>query len=120
MMQHPVGQGGLFSGKIHGHENGFTWVYDCGSNQIEALHREIVFVSRERELDVLFISHLDSDHVNGVDRLLSNVKVTEVVLPYLDSFLMLALVARELDAGSITGTFIDMISDVGAWFRGRG
>lgn len=81
LIQHPVGQGGLMSGLLELPDRTIHWVYDCGSNQAEPRDREIAIVEGHGNLDVLFLSHLDSDHVNGIDRLLMSVKVQEVVLP---------------------------------------
>jgi hypothetical protein len=35
--------------------------------------------------DILFLSHLDSDHVNKIDRLMGTSPAKIIVLPYLDS-----------------------------------
>ena len=45
LTQHAVGQGGLMSGLIEIDGGSFHWVYDCGSNQLDALKREIGIVS---------------------------------------------------------------------------
>jgi glyoxylase-like metal-dependent hydrolase (beta-lactamase superfamily II) len=78
MVQHAVGQGGLFSGEVTTQGKPRRWVYDCGSNQHDAPVREIKTVAAGGDLDLLFLSHLDSDHVGGVDQLLTQVKVREV------------------------------------------
>lgn len=96
------------------------WVYDCGSNQADALQREIGSIARGGEIDLLFLSHLDSDHVNGVDLLLSQVKVHEVVLPYLDEETLVAIIARDAARGALTGVFVEAVSDLAGWFGSRG
>ena len=82
MNQHPVGQGGFFTGSLDVGATPFRWAYDCGSNQLDPLVQEIASVAAQGDLDVLFLSHLDSDHVSGIDVLLSQCRVGEVVLPY--------------------------------------
>jgi hypothetical protein len=120
MVQHAVGQGGLFSGELTTQGKPLRWVYDCGSNQRAALRREIKTVAGGGEIDMLFLSHLDSDHVGGVDELLGQVKVREVVLPYLNDRILLAIMARDASGGALSGTFIEATNDLATWFGSRG
>jgi len=120
MVQHAVGQGGLFGGELTTQGKPLRWVYDCGSNQRDALRREIKTVAGGGEIDMLFLSHLDSDHVSGVDELLGQVKVREVVLPYLNERILLATMARDASSGALSGTFIEATNDLAAWFGSRG
>lgn len=120
LKQHPVGQGGMMSGLLETPRDRFHWVYDCGSNQIEALNREIRNVAAQGPVDVLFLSHLDKDHVHGVETLLEATKVREVVLPYLDNVDRLLAVAYGAASGSLTGSYMAMLNDPLAWFRERG
>jgi Cft2 family RNA processing exonuclease len=74
---HPVGQGAFYSGKItskHNRDHSFKMVCDCGSLS-KSLHLKKSIAdfkwnpkhpSSRFNLDVLFLSHLDDDHVNGV------------------------------------------------------
>lgn len=96
------------------------WVYDCGSNQVEALDRSITNVASKGKVDLLFISHLDKDHVHGVDTLLGETKVTEVVLPYLDTAAKLLVAARAAANGGLTVTLASLIDDPVSWFSSRG
>lgn len=98
----------------------FHWVYDCGSNQKDALTREIVKVAAYGEIDCLLLSHLDSDHVNGIDQLLGNVRVREVVLPYLNNVDRFLLAARDAASGALSGTSVAMLADIPGWFGARG
>jgi hypothetical protein len=120
MVQHAVGQGGLFSGKLTMQGKSLCWAYDCGSNQRDALRREIKTVADGGDIDMLFLSHLDSDHVGGIDELLGQVKVREVVLPYLNEQFVLATMARDASSGALSGTFIEATNDLSAWFGSRG
>ncbi len=66
----------------------FTYVFDCGSKPKAApLQKEIdYFFAHEtpsKELDLLIISHLDYDHVSGLDSLLKKTRARTVILPYL-------------------------------------
>lgn len=120
MTQRAVGQGGLFSGELSAGAKPLRWVYDCGSNQPDALQREIAAVSQGGDIDLLFLSHFDSDHAGGVDRLLSQAVVREVVLPYLDEATLIITIARDVARGALTGAFVDAASDLAEWFGSRG
>jgi hypothetical protein len=95
---HNVGQGLFYSGKI----NNFNFIYDCGSdnkNQIES----VVGNYKRNELQgdhigLLVLSHLHSDHINGLNSLLDDsircqTAIDTVMLPYLEPIdrLMVAL-----------------------------
>jgi len=89
---HPVGQGLFCVGELRRvlpatkNESCLVWVHDCGSDNILERNREIdlarkTLISRN-QIDLLILSHLDRDHVDGLDRLLNGVTVKKVVLPY--------------------------------------
>lgn len=120
LTQHPVGQGGMMSGLLQVPGGQFHWVYDCGSNQTDALDRELEVIIARGGVDYLFISHLDKDHVDGIDRLLPRTPVKEIVLPYLDATDRLIAVAHAVSTGSLTGNFLTFMSDPEAWFGARG
>lgn len=88
-----AGQGSFYGGRICqcDIEQVFTVVYDCGTNPFiagnsQSLNNEIThFKSQDKniEIDLLFISHLDYDHVSGLKRLLKEFKVKNIILPYI-------------------------------------
>jgi len=56
-----------------------AYVYDCGSEHPGAFAKALK-VYREtiaERLEILFVSHLHADHINGLDRLLGN-KVPDI------------------------------------------
>ncbi len=122
--QHTVGQGFFHSGYLRIGSGEFSYVYDCGSENTDTLAREInEFANRRHKrpgLNVLFISHFDSDHVNGLDRLLSLVKTKTVVAPYLEPCERLLLVADAADSGSVDGTLVQFAADPVRWLGDRG
>lgn len=120
MIQHPVGQGGMFSGQLQAGNTTLRWVYDCGSNQQDRLSEEILSVADRGAIDLMFLSHLDSDHVNGVDRLLAATTVEEVVLPYLNAVDYAVAVIQDIEAGTLSGTFLEFVADPVKWLIGRG
>jgi hypothetical protein len=90
---HPVGHGAFFTEQFfekRSRENVFNVVYDCGiiyQSRIK-LNEEIdnTFLSSNRpHVDFLFISHLDEDHVNGIQYMVRKGLVddlTTFVLPF--------------------------------------
>jgi beta-lactamase superfamily II metal-dependent hydrolase len=82
---HPVGQGAFYTERhiLDGEE--FNIVYDCGSDSIKVLKKEIESTfCKNQEIDVLFISHFHNDHVNGIDFIKDHCKIKRVVMPFVD------------------------------------
>lgn len=90
---HPVGQGAYYTEQfLRGGRPVFTMAYDCGSTSLTS--KELARVVRNSlakgtKVDAVFISHFDSDHVNGLPDLLLAFPVKQLFLPFLsDSFEM--------------------------------
>lgn len=94
-----AGQGLFYGGRIWDQETKrvYTVVYDCGTypfitGSTQSLNNEINFFKYWQpyslpindEIELLFISHLDYDHVSGLKRLLQEFKVKNIILPYID------------------------------------
>src|SRR4051812_31458187 len=87
---HPVGQGLFYSCNISRQEQvTFRMVFDCGSKtagagqEEVALYRDQDFLDKKK-LDLLVISHFDSDHVNHIGRLLKDeIKIKRLVMPFI-------------------------------------
>lgn len=79
---HPVGQGGFYSER----HNNFNIVYDCGAIPVSDAKSVVqAAFSKIEDIDVLFISHFDYDHVSAISTLQKNVRnIKQVVLPLLD------------------------------------
>ncbi|MBR1881654.1 MAG: hypothetical protein IJ808_01350 [Muribaculaceae bacterium] len=72
---HPVGQGAFFSEKFRDDSGKliFCAVYDCGNKDQPHLKKVIDSVFEDDDhIDLLFISHFDSDHISGIDYLMQN------------------------------------------------
>ena len=119
LTQHAVGQGGLWSGEISADGEPIRWIYDCGSNQLDSLMREIKSFG-SKKIDLFFLSHLDNDHVNGIDVLLCNCLIEEVILPYLEPANLLLILGTELAAGRLTEAFRSFIATPVVWLQARG
>ena len=96
-----------------------TFVYDCGSNQQQALRDSIEGIGFD-QVDILFLSHLDSDHVSGVDYLLANRRVETVVIPGLDMVESVVAACRSAGGAGITTDLASFLADPVMWFGDRG
>ncbi len=79
---HPIGQGAFYSER---HDK-YNIVYDCGNWKDTKLADKVVkqAFSEDDEIEVLFISHFDFDHVSKISTLKNHVKkINNVVLPLL-------------------------------------
>ncbi|MDR1187193.1 MAG: MBL fold metallo-hydrolase [Bifidobacteriaceae bacterium] len=81
--QWAVGQGFFHSGVVEVGDSNVLYVFDCGSLNPVERRREIdeFRARRAQKIDLLFLSHFDADHVNGVRDLLIDVDVDTVVIP---------------------------------------
>jgi len=123
-MQHPVGQGGMHSTKVALDGGTPFWaIYDCGAHPKAQLLGEIDRIAaaiESKRLDLLTLSHLDSDHVNGVSELLAQLDVDTVVLPYLEPWERLVLAAEACSRGELTNSYLEMIRFPARWLAERG
>lgn len=115
-----VGQA-LFAIEKH---NGQTIVYDCGGESQIIVATILPYVLEAGSIiDILFISHYDYDHINGVQYLLRHCDVRHIVLPMVDEpFKLLALKNTPfssfaynfiLNASRAVAEFIQNIRDLG-------
>lgn len=121
--QLPVGQGGFHAGSVSFDGPPFTYVYDCGSERKKTVGREIenyVNCNDYAKLDILFLSHLDADHVNGIDQLLTLRRTETVVLPYLSPACRFYLIAKADSDGSMSGESLSLLCDPTRWLADRG
>ena len=102
--QHAVGQGFFHSAELLEEGNlRLRYVYDCGamtknprSNRVKSYLQDVGARSR---LDLLFISHIHADHLNGLPQLLdakTGLDVDTIVLPYFDIIERLIGYARDV------------------------
>lgn len=113
-MLEPVGHGGFYRERISNirpEEGGFWFagkeiniIYDCGSTNPKKLTEKIGQLPVE-EIDVLFLSHFDTDHVNGVAELAARCRIHHVVMPDIRSYRALYLaeciVQRRVEAATV-------------------
>ncbi len=124
---HNVGQGLFYSGILNKKDSKshatFSFVYDCGTDSSMAfLKNEIdsfkqLLPTDEKKLDLLVISHLHDDHVNGLEYLLKGIKVDTVVMPYINDVLKsLPLVESSANSDFLRTFYLDPVN----WFSLRG
>ena len=126
-IQYPVGQGCFHAGLIQwaADESGavadYRYIYDCGSTNLRALRGEVeTYRAATSSVDALFVSHLDADHVNGLDHLLSAVSVNTVYIPYVDQETsILDLIEADLE-GAVSASLIEAKIAPRSWFGSRG
>ncbi|KYH32684.1 hypothetical protein [Neomoorella mulderi] len=106
---HNVGQGLFYTGQIED----FLFVYDCGSRSLTSVVRAIdrwfsMYSSSKSTIDVLVISHLDNDHVSGLDYLLGRMSAKLVIMPYVSHFERMLLALR---ATRVPDWYVSFIKD---------
>lgn len=86
-----VGQGLFYTGNLGNGQ--YNFVYDCGTSSLDKyldcqIKDFLHFVQNEsHQIDFVMISHLHSDHINGLYRLLTGgVNVKDLYLPYLGDY----------------------------------
>jgi hypothetical protein len=126
----PVGQGLFTSGEIdvaprsHPNSARLNYVYDCGARRYRdgsSLDAAVAaYTSKVDKIEALFISHLDEDHVVGLDQLLGTVTAETVYLPYVDEAAPILDVLDAAERGEASASLIQAQLDPGAWFGQRG
>lgn len=87
---HPVGQGAFYTERIIDDSHTFNIVYDCGAGASgkpdNRLKKEISsYYTKDDVIDLLFISHFDNDHINGVNELKATTKgIRNIVVPLVE------------------------------------
>lgn len=120
---HNVGQGLFYSGILNKKDTKshaiFSFVYDCGTDSSMAFLKseidsfKLLLPAKEKKLDLLVISHLHDDHVNGLEYLLKDIKVDTVVMPYIDDGLKsLPLVESSANSDFLRTFYVDPVN----WF----
>ena len=103
----PVGQGAFYTEQFSKDDGEvFNMVYDCGSDSLDIQSLSNVIKKsfpRESIIDAVFISHFDSDHVNGLPELMRNFKVKKIFLPLITGAAEIAYWRFKSNVDSVTG-----------------
>lgn len=108
---HPVGQGAFYSEVFKVNEVvKFVVVYDCGTESNKKSFKKVISAFKailpdnHKIIDILFLSHLHKDHINGLDELMSGVTVKKTVIPLLPAdIVVLTRVKNALEERSASG-----------------
>lgn len=97
----PVGQGGFYTENFFFENKELLIVYDCGSEAKKKLTVAIQSALPDnRDIDILFISHFDSDHVNGIKELAKHHRIHKVVMPQIDGLEWLYFISNAVVKGN--------------------
>lgn len=119
--QIPVGQGCFSYGRVQsGASHSFLYVHDCGGRQDLVKKGVTKYLGPLEEIDALYISHFDDDHVSGLEYLLFGRKVRHAFVPALDLNAKLHLLTLAFANGVITPGLQQFIWDTSAWLIERG
>lgn len=80
----PVGQGAFYLEQFPTNGKPINIIYDCGSEtDVKFVKRQIDFnFDKGEAIEIIFISHMHTDHINGLEYLLQHCKVKNIVMPY--------------------------------------
>ena len=111
---HNIGQGAFYT-EIFEDKNKLCSIYDCGSTAKKSINCAIdCFSSEIKSIDILFISHFHSDHINGIEHLLKCCAVKKMILPLLtEESIAISLVAHLLRGGAIGSWTYNFIESQG-------
>ena len=98
---HPVGHGAFYTERFYDDHNvcKFTAVYDCGGGPVGGIKKYITNYVRDDSnlnengrIDILFVSHFHSDHIEGIPHLLDY--CDKIAFPVLTPNIMLEAVVH--------------------------
>ena len=125
--QYPIGQGSFHAGHLEWtvesspRSEKFHYVYDCGTSDGSTALQNAILACRSEtsHIDALFVSHLDADHVNGLDRLLGLISVHTVYIPYVSAVApVLEIIETDVE-GAGSASLIEALMDPVSWFGRR-
>lgn len=106
----PVGQGAFYVEKF---ENKKNIIYDCGSmdnkNKISNLIENCF--ERNEIIEAIFISHLDEDHMNGVEELLKKCEVKRICFPLITEEMKLILKIKIMIEEAIGSSYSEFVKE---------
>lgn len=121
---HPIGQGAFYSEQFKEKDKKIAnIVYDCGCGLDEKISDEGINVihtafNKTDVIDVLFISHFDQDHVNGIEALKNRVaQIKHVVMPLLsDEEKQIYILIYNIFTKKDVSHLINLITDPSSYF----
>ncbi len=87
----PVGHGAFYTEVLHTPRGPISVVYDCGgkdtqiiTDNVNHLLSRLPKANGRPVVDMVFISHFHKDHINGLQYLLKNADVKNLIIPQID------------------------------------
>lgn len=122
---HPSGHGAFFTERFFLKDRAdFIVVYDCGSSdkypkEQELLEKEVKeFFNAGDIINILFISHFDGDHVNGIKHLMPYLSSqTKLVMPFSYEYFYLPKSSPILEYMSMVMGIADDLSVKSSWVK---
>lgn len=88
--------------------NGHNFVYDCGGQKMSLVENAIKKAFKKGdEIEAVFISHYDADHINGIFFLLNHCNVKRLILPMMTNAIKLILLILQNYKGGLDEFIID-------------
>ena len=125
----PVGQGAFYLEQFACESGTVNVVYDCGSStDLSIVEAEIRSnFKKDEEIAAVFISHFDSDHINGLPYLLQYCKVNHLFFPVITEENRELILLKELAFPTNVSRFIsafiinphDVINDLPLGYQPR-
>ncbi|GAW39763.1 hypothetical protein SH203_00141 [Brevundimonas sp. SH203] len=118
-IHHGVGQGLFTSGVLwlDGRPDPIVWVHDCGSESAggdNLIASGCALLNRlagaRRRIDILAISHFDSDHISGIKQLLADYEVGTILLPYFPLWSRLVVAFSQPTDPALTNFCVDPVA----------
>ena len=119
---HPIGQGAFYSERhyvnVEGQAKIFNMVYDCGNWRNTKASDKVVqrAFNKNYDIDILFISHFDFDHISKISTLKDQVKsIKKVIIPLLDNN-EIDLLTSLYKALGLRQNVVDLVSNPDSFF----
>lgn len=117
---HPVGQGLFYTGEISEGDYSFRFVYDCGGDFIQRETDEYINSLNGSKIDLLVLSHLHEDHINGIDVILKNMaRNGRVIFPYCSSSMRIMYLWNLEKRGKNSGEVKSFCEDPVSYIKGK-
>lgn len=122
-VQHAVGHGGFHTGRVRvtGGDD-FNWIFDCGAKTTAVFddYLKTWTTHNTQPVDWLFVSHFDTDHVSGLDTLMSRAVVRDVMIPYVNERELVLQLLHEVSRGNLGRGMFELAADPASFFLARG
>lgn len=88
--------------------DGHNFVYDCGGQNMSLVESAIKKAfNKGDEIEAVFVSHYDADHINGIFFLLKHCRVKRLILPMMTNTIKLILLILQNYKGGLDEFIID-------------